>query len=898
MRRFVFACLALAACAHQTANSPAHAAAAQPAAPASAPDLTPPALRLTTDVQPTRYADELTIVPTEKSFKGAATVDVTLAHPTQVIWLNANDLELGAVTLTAGGKPFTAKVLPQPKDLVGLQFDAPVPAGPASLHIEYVGKLYDKERGGISRQQLGADWYAFTHFEPIDARRAFPCFDEPSFKIPWQLTVVVPAADAAYSNSNVASTTDAGNGLKKVVFEETKPLPSYLVALAVGPIEAVAAGKTQRGTPVRILVPRGLAAEARWAAASTPEILSRLEDYFDSAYPYGKLDCIAVPQFHGGAMENVGLVTFGQELILSKPEEESISFRRVYAEVAAHELAHQWFGDLVTTGWWDDLWLNEAFATWMAPKIVEPWQPTWGEAEGRIDTRSRAMGADSLMTARRIRQPIVSDDDMQNAFDSITYQKGATVIGMFERWVGPDKFRKGVQRYMREHANGNGTAAQFLSAISAEAGVDITEAFSSFLDQAGVPLVTASIDCKGTEPQVQLNQERYLPQGSEPTLDVARQVWQIPVCARWGSGKTEGHSCELLKDAQGALPLDGAKTCPDWLLLNDGGAGYYRSLYQGDWAARLFKKGGPPLTAPERLSVVSDLSALARAGKIPYGDALALVPKLAQDPSRQVVERAADITRYLSEDQLFPEKLRSRYVHFVRSVFGKRAKALGWVAKKDDSEDTKLLRKALVPLVAREGEDAALAKEAKKLALAWVADHHSIDADIVDSVLGVAAAHGDQELFDKWHQAAVVEKDVTDRQHLLRALGSFHAPALVKLGMGLALGNEFDLRETGPLLWMPSRDPATRPVAYDFVKANFDGLVAKLPRDSGAYFPFFASDLCEPARVDDMKSFFQERSQKFTGGPRMLDQALESLKLCVAFKKAQGPSVEKFLASK
>ena len=386
-------------------------------------------------------------------------------------------------------------------------------------------------------------------------------------------------------------------------------------------------------------------------------------------------------------MENVGLVTFAQSLILSKPEEESISFRRRYAEVAAHELAHQWFGDLVTTAWWDDLWLNEAFATWMAPKIVEPWQPTWGEAEGRIETRARAMGADSLLSARKIRQPIQSDDDMENAFDGITYSKGATVIGMFEHWLGPDKFRKGVQRYMKEHANGTATAPEFLAAISAETGLDVSKSFSTFLDQAGLPLVTATVDCKGKNPSLQLTQERYLPQGAAPSPDIAQQLWQIPVCARWATGNVALHGCALLDGREGTIELGTGSKCPDWVLLNDGGASYYRSLYNGDWAGRLFsdaaafglrssagkagflKKAGKQLSAPERLSVVSDLAALAKAGKIPYADALALVPQLAADPSRQVVEAAANLTQSLSDGQLFPEKLRPRYAAFVRKVF-------------------------------------------------------------------------------------------------------------------------------------------------------------------------------------------------------------------------------------
>jgi alanyl aminopeptidase len=871
---------------------------APPAAPAPVPDLTPPTLRLPEGIRPTRYQVELTIPSAKDRFTGSAVVELVLDHPAQVIWLNAEGLTLRHASLVAQGRPHEAKIVPQPKDFVGLTFDAPVPAGAAQLRIQYEGTSSDKERTGASRQKLGDDYYLFTHFEPIDARRVFPCFDEPSFKIPWKVSIVAAKGDVAYANGKLLSTTDLPDGSKRFEFDTTKPLPSYLVAFAVGPIEALDAGQTRHSqTPVRILVPKGMGDRAGWAVKTTAEILSRLEDYFGIDYAYGKLDLIAVPQFGGNAMENAGLVTFGMNLILAAPDDESIYFRRTFGEVAAHELAHQWFGDLVTTAWWDDIWLNEAFATWLTPKIVEGWQPTWGEAEERVESRNGSLEQDSLLSARRIRQPITSNGDMKNAFDGITYQKGATVIGTFEGWVGEEPFRRGVQRYMREHAFGNATAPQFLAAISAEAGKDVAPAFSTFLDQAGAPLVSASLECAAA-PQLKLTQERYLPQGSQPTAEQAGQTWQIPLCARWMSVGVEGHACTLLGSKEGTLVLEGAKQCPEWVVLNPAGRGYFRSRYDGDLMKRLLERGSKALTAPEQLSLAGDLEALAEAGTIPYTDALALVPTWAKSANLHVVTHAAEMVGHLRDSHLLPLALHPAYARFVRSAFGQRAQQLAWTPKKGEDEDTRLMRETVVPLVADQGQDGKLAAQAEGLAKAWLADHRAVDPNLVSAVLRVAASRGDRALFDRFRQAAVAEKDSRNRQRLLAALASFRKPEITQEAMGLVLGDEFDPRETPSLVWGSMGALETRPAAYAFVRAHYEQLSGKLPRDSAGYFPYFGAALCDESQADDIKAFFTERSSHVDGGPRLLDQALEELRLCAIRREAQGPSVAKFFATR
>jgi alanyl aminopeptidase len=842
------------------------------AAPALA---APPKLRLPDGARPTRYQVAVTVDPAADRFSGTIDIDLQVQKPLDTLWLNATELKIDK-------PPAGSTVVDGGKDFVGFHFATPLAAGRQRVRIEYSGPLSTKDSSGASKQKEGDDWYVFTHFEPIDARRVFPCFDEPSYKAPWQLTLRIPPALSAFTNA--AQIKEAPDGKwKRVEFGETKPLPSYLIAFAVGPIDAVDGGKSAKsGTPVRILVPKGQADRARWAAESTHQSLERLEEYFGSDYPYGKLDMIAVPIF-GGAMENPGLITFGSGIILQKPGEETLERKRTYAGVATHEMAHQWFGDLVTTAWWDDLWLNEAFATWMTPKILESWQPTWGAAEQRIHIRDTAMEADSLVSARRIRQPIVSNDDMKNAFDEITYQKGATVIGGFERLVGADHFQKGVQRYMKEHAHGNATAADFLRAISTEAGRDIQPAFSTYLDQPGVPIVSFDLTCDKT-PHLHMSQQRYLPQGSPGGGE--QQLWQIPVCVR----TPDERACTLLTEREGDLPL---KSCPAWVSLNDGG--YYRAQPS---AALLEKLALTSLTPPEKLALLSDLEALVHAGKKELSALLGLAPRLAGDKNRYVVQSLAGAVGWLRDEELVADKDRPAYARYIRDLFGARARKLGWQPQKGDDEDTRLLRARLVPLVAHSGEDAALIGEAKKRAAAWMKNHRAVDADLVDSVLFVAGENGDRALYDRWMAAARAEKDRPERRRLLGALAGFRDPALVKESLATLLTDAFDAREAMILLWGATREPATRRQAWQWLQANFDALVARLPRDSGARLPWVASGLCDEAVLPQMKAFFSGRSTKFEGGPRVLEQASEEMHVCAVYKSAQAPSVARFLGAK
>jgi len=848
----------------------------------------PPSLRLFKDVVPLGYSVELEVDPRLETFTGTIDIEVTSKKPINVVWLHADDLTVETASVV--GQPMEARIVGTKQGMVGLAFSPALAPGQVTLRAVYHGVLSSKDSAGASRQKEGDDWYVFTHFEPIDARRVFPCFDEPSFKVPWRLGITTPATMMALSNTPTTSVTELTKGgikSKRFEFAKTKPLPSYLVAFAVGAFELVDAGKSRSGVPIRIVTPHGQAAQARWAVESTHQVLALLEDYFGTSYPYEKLDMIAVPLF-SGAMENPGLITFSSQLMLRRPTEETVESKRNYASVATHELAHQWFGDLVTMAWWDDLWLNEAFASWMTPKIIERWQPGWGAAEGRVGIRGGAMATDRLLAARRIRQPIESNNDIKNAFDPITYNKGASVIHMFEEWVTPSVLQTGVRAYLKKHAHGNATSVDFLAAISKAARKDIAPPFSTFLDQAGVPVVSMEVVCTGKTPTVKLHQERYLPIG---VASPGPQTWQIPVCVRGNA-----RACTLLTTPDGQIPLSG--TCPTSLLPNVGAAGYYRAALAPHLLTALLADP-KSLSTAELLGVLADVNAAVRAGKLPFADALALVPRFAGHPNRHVVQAAVQLLGNARDNGFFPDALRPAWARFVQQHFGARARALGWLPRPTDDEDTRILRNLLVPLVADDGEDAILQAEATRLSSLWLKDHAAVPAEMVWAVNDSAAQRTDGAAarYDAWLAAAKTEKDRLTRNRLLNALASSRDPALVARSLTLVLADTFEIRESLTLLFGATRTPRTRRQAWDFVRTKFDPLVAKLPRDFGANLPSIATALCDDTVAVEAEVFFKDRAPRFVGGPRQLALALENTRQCAAFKRAQSKSATDFLTA-
>ncbi|HQR30844.1 MAG TPA: M1 family metallopeptidase, partial [Anaeromyxobacteraceae bacterium] len=569
-------------------------AAAGAAAPG--PDPAPPALRLPATVRPLEGALELRVDPAAPRFSGTARYRVSLQEPSSVVWMHGEGLQVESASVAR--RP--ARPVAAPGGFLGLVLDGPVPAGDAEVEVAFSGEVDRVRSRGLYAVEEGGAWYAYTFFEPVDARRAFPCFDEPWAKIPWTITLVVPAADVALANAPLARESAEGDW-RRVDFAESRPLPSYLVAFVVGPFEIVPGGTGGAAkVPIRFVVPRGRSGDLRYARAVTPRILDALESTVGLPYPYEKCDVAVVPRYWG-TMEHPGLVALGQPLALIPPREETRARREAYATIAIHEIAHHWYGDLVTLAWWDDVWLNESFGTWEDAHATEALEPAWKAlAERRARRRDAALSADARPSARRLREPVRSSHEVEGAFDAdISYYKGATVIGSFERFLGDDAWRATVREYLASRAHGSATTEDFLAVLSRRAGPEVAASFRGFLDQAGVPLVRAEVRCGGDAATVRLRQERFLADGSRDPS--AR--WTLPLCLRWGAAGTATTTCTLVAGPDASL---GLPTCPDWIWPNASGAGHWISVVPGKRPVALL----PRLTSPEALALATDAALL------------------------------------------------------------------------------------------------------------------------------------------------------------------------------------------------------------------------------------------------------------------------------------------------
>jgi len=531
----------------------------------------------------------------------------------------------------------------------------------------------------------------------------------------------------------------------------------------------------------------------------------------------------------------------------------------------------------------------------MEQKLLAEWKPEWKTRVDDVDTKLGAEDLDSLIAARQIRQPIEAKGDIQNAFDGITYRKGAAVIGMFETWMGPEDFRRGVQSYMKQYAFRTTTAGDFLDSLSSAGKKDVATPFLTFLNQPGVPDVSLTLECANGGPVAHLEQTRFLPAGSKGS---AGQTWQIPVCLRYGTGAQAETQCTLMTQAKMDLPLK-AKSCPAWIDANADAKGYYRMDYKGGLLAALTNgNSASRLSAPERVDLIGNVKAMADASRIASADALGMVEVFHADPERNVVTRALAVA--LSPGlNVVPSELRPNYERFLRKNFQARARELGWIPKAGDADDVRLLRPVLVAAIADEGGDADLAGQARQLADQWLKDRKAVSPEMVRAVLMSAGYHGDAELFRSFLAEFQKTQDRQEQQNLLLGMTAFRERAALELGMQTVLSKKVALADGFPLL-IPN--PAARGsgiVHFDFVKANFDELMKDHPSmfgiDLGMLLPYVGAGFCDSASRSRLAAFFEPIVSRYAGAPRTLKQVLEGVDLCIANKTAQQPGVTEFL---
>ncbi len=846
----------------------------------------PPELRLH-EGRPVRYDLTLDLDPAATTFGGRLALELTLDEPTKLLWLNARDLQLTEASLEVDGERRPARVVEGGEGTVGLAWKGRV-EGPAVLHLAWTGPVVQDGPYGLFHAEASGRDFLYTQLEAMDARRLLPSFDQPDLKTPWSITARVPKGLDVLSNASELS-READGDHELVRFAETEPLPTYLVALAVGPFDAVDAGTAgRRPTRVRVVVPEGRAEEAAWAVEVTGGVLTELEDWFDQPYPFEKLDVVGLPNAVGfAAMEHPGLVTFAQTILGSPPASDTVSRRRLYLEFQAHELSHMWFGNLVTLPWWDELWLNESLASWMGRKTMVALHPEWDTEIDRLGARESAMAADALTTARRIREPISDEGDIEDAFDAITYAKGEIVIGMFEAWMGPEAFRAGVRAYVAAHPYGVGSTTSFLDALGAQTGQPVRAAFESFLDQPGVPGVRFALDCAGP-PTVRLTQGRFLP--AEPG---AAGTWQVPVCVRYPTEAGDRTTCTLLADTEGALPLE-TPTCPAYVVPDPDARGYYRTIL--DEAAFETLLDTPGALGPvERLALLGHGAALADAGLLEPSLLLERVPSLLALDQPSTTRTAAELVAGL-DDHVITDALRPTYQRWVREQLGPVAARLGFDAVPGEPEEVALLRPLVLSVVGGEGADPELRAEALRRA-PEVLRGAGVAPEVVGPTLRLAARTGDRALYDRMRAALDEDLPADLREAILGALPAFSDPELVASTLALAVEGGLDLRDRVPLLFGLYTARETRDEAWRLLALDPDRVADTIPGLFRKYVVSLGSGLCSPAHRAEVEALFVDRAPRYLGGPAMLDDVLQEIDVCLATTAKQRPGVETFLRS-
>jgi alanyl aminopeptidase len=881
----------------KTVDAPPAAVQAQPAPPM--PKLSEaarqPIFRLPADVRPVREAVQLEVVPDREGFTGTVTIQLRLLAERNDVWVSARGLKFSSGTLEVGGETLKARI--DADDSVGAALVAlPQKVGPgeATLRLSFSGS-FDPHLAGLYRVKAQDRYYAYTQFEAIDARKAFPCFDEPSFKIPWDVTLTVRATDVAISNTNVVSEKPAGPGLKQVTFRTTRPLPSYLVAMVVGDFDVVNAPVLppteirKRPLQLRGVATKGRGPDLAHALHAAAEQVVMLEKWFGLEYPYEKLDFIAVPDFQYGAMENAGAITFSEFTLLVDSKTASESQKEGVAVDIAHEMAHQWFGDLVTMAWWDDLWLNESFASFMEEQIVAAWDPGLRYDLVFLARIQRAMATDGLARTKPIRPNVVFEPDIFDVDYGVVYLKGAAVIGMFEQFLGAEAFRAAIHDYLVAHADGNATLADLLAALSVKVS-SVGPAFQTFVEQAGVPLVEGQLSCKGGKASVALQQSRYKPLGSE----AQDGLWKVPVCAR--TDGTSAPVCSLLSEAKGTLDL-GKRSCPKWLALNPKAAGYYHWVLPAKTMEPLLAQPAKNLSAAERLSVSGNLTASFASGRQATADVVPGLSHLAVDDEPVVATASAHFLENLRFDVVSAD-VRPKVAAYAQGLYRPVLDKLGWQAKADEPASIREYRGFLVDYLARVVGDADVRARASALAQTYLGTDgnlhpDAVDANLVGPSLVGAALGGNAQLFDvmlaRFEKAQA--KDV--RLELLVGLASFQDPSLAARARALTFDARLHTDERLIPLFVQLGMLETHADAAAFVDAHPKELTDAAP-ESHLNFLMQAVTGCSAEEAAALEA----RRKKVQAGDGKnlyaLEKAVEATRLCAALVAAQRPKADAF----
>jgi aminopeptidase N len=847
------------------------------------------AQQLPTIVAPDHYDLAFVVDLTRERFEGTETIKVQVAEPTARIVLHAVELQLREVTIGAGAAAQKADVaLDESNQTATLTVAKPLPKGPTEIHVRFTGVLNHQLRGFYISSANNRK-YAVTQFEATDARRAFPCFDEPAFKATFAVTVSLDRGDTAISNGKVLSDAPGPAPTQHTMKFATSPKMSpYLVAIAVGDFQCLDAAA--EGVPIRICATPDKKDLGRIALDFAQQILKFYNGYYSIKYPFGKLDVVAVPDFAAGAMENTGAIFYRETDLLADSKSASVGTRKKIASILAHEMAHQWFGDLVTMQWWDDLWLNEGFATWMANKPLAAAHGDWNVPVDEALENQKALNIDSLKSTRPIHVDVRTPAQIDEVFDAITYEKGAAVLRMIESYVGADTFRRGVNSYLESHAYKNATSEDFSKSLSATSGKPVERILPTFVNQPGVPLIDVSLSCANNRTTVTLKQQRFLLGAAQSATG---ERWQVPICL-----KAAGQSspvCDVMSEASKTMTI-GGNGCAAWVFANAGAQGYYRTAYTSDMLRAIAPRIATDLSAPERVSIIDDEWALVRAHRHTVADYLTLAAGFGREHTSgvldEVTDRLAFIHEYLTTDATQP-----RFQAFIRGLLRPLFDELSFTAAASEADDRRELRATVVEALGTTADDPDVVGKARAALDRALGSGPALEPTLAGAVVRTAASHGDAKLFDALTAAADRAAAPEDHYRYLNALADFRDPPLIDRALQRTLSPALRTQDASLYLSAFFGNTVARPRAWSFVKERWKELEPKITIFGGdAGLVAALGQFCDVRMRDEIVSFFSEH--KLPGAARTLDQTIERINNCVELKEKQTPAVTEWIAAR
>lgn len=847
--------------------------------------------RLPAGAIPEHY--QLTFTPdfNTNTFTGDEIIDVKLTKPASAITLNAAELKFNSVSIEVAKTAIPAKAFfDADREMATINAGRPLRPGLVRLHISFTGTLNDKLRGfylskGPKRK------YAVTQFEPTDARRAFPCFDEPDKKATFDISVIADKGDVVITNSKMASDTPGpGENKHTLKFATTPKMSTYLVAVLVGDFQCLE-GSTD-GIPIRACAVPDKKELGRFALEAAEYVVHWYNNYFGIKYPWDKLDMIAIPDFEAGAMENVGAITYRESAMLIDERHASLAAQKNVAVDVAHEISHQWFGNLVTMKWWDNLWLNEGFATWMETKPLADWKPEWDMPLDDVVATDQALKLDSLQNTRPIRSPANTYDEINAQFDGIAYGKAGAVIRMVESYVTRDVFRRGVSNYLKANSYGNATAEDFWGAITAASGKPVDKIMSSFVVQPGAPLVAGSQQGANAS----LIQERFF-SDRKLLASAPNQTWTIPLCYKSlgaaatpsQNGSNDNAKCAVFQGRQQSVPLAEQSAT---LFLNAGARGYYRSEYDAATRKKIASAAEQALTPAERISILGDEWAMARVGRESIGDYMDLLDGVKADRHPAVLEQALTnlefIARFLVASYEQPE-FQAWLRNYLRPIYEDLQKP-GALRNDQDRE----LYAIVFGLLGDKGQDPEVLKQARQITQQYMNDPKSVDSNLAGQALQLAAMHGDAALFDQFVQKLKSTTIPEEHNRYLYALTSFSDPALIRRALELGISGQIRTQDSAFFISAIMQDEAGQKIAWDFVRNHWNKVIGQTTTGTGPAIIYGVQNFCDADTAAQIRQFFT--LNRITAADRVLKQTLERINDCADFKRLQQTNLSSWIS--